>query len=538
MKIVAIQPPYAHKTQQAEASLDFIIKALDNCDASCDLILTPEYSNAPSGFTEADFAPFVRSHTEVLVSAARRAAVRCNAIVALSYACEVEPGRIRNMTFVFNRQGEVAGFYCKQHLTATEVNVYHLDNSYTRSFSSPSIVEVDGLRIGFLICYDAYFTEYIAHLSSLHPDIVLISSFQRGERQDILRLQAQSIAFNCNSYVLRSSFSMGDDAKCGGMSLAVAPDGTLLGEFGSKVGVFSCEVEDLRWKYMRSNTFGGAPISNDRFIEQGRTPWSCRPCGSMVIPGDDVFPYPRICAHRGFNSIAPENTLPAFGAAIALGAPEIELDVRFTKDGVPVSIHDRKLERVSNGTGFVEEKTLAELQQLDFSASYSDKLSGLGVLTLEAVLAKFARQVIVNMHIKSDIDDGHPSGLYPLEKFRSILALIDKYDMRKHVYFMATTDVMERALQEAPDIARCMSAAPEPWAIVDRAIEYKCLKVQLYKPYFNQEMIDKAHANNIRCNVFWSDDIQEAQSFLDMGIDCILTNDYWNIASLLRNNDR
>ena len=138
------------------------------------------------------------------------------------------------------------------------------------------------------------------------------------------------------------------------------------------------------------------------------------------------------------------------------------------------------------------------------------------------------------MHIKSDIDDGHPSGMYPLEKFRSILALVDKYDMRRHVYFMATTDVMERALLEAPDIARCMSAAPEPWAIVERAIEYKCQKVQLYKPYFNQAMIDKARAHNIRCNVFWSDDMQEAKSFLDMGIDCILTNDYWNIASLLR----
>ena len=48
--------------------------------------------------------------------------------------------------------------------------------------------------------------------------------------------------------------------------------------------------------------------------------------------------------------------------------------------------------------------------------------------------------------------------------------------------------------------------------------------------YFNKEMIDKAHENGIRCNVFWSDDPEETKKFIDMGIDTILTNDY-NIIS-------
>ncbi len=534
MKLCAIQPPYAHTPEQAEASVDFIIKALEQCDESCDLILTPEYSNAPSGFSEEEFCPFVRKNTTKLVDAARQAACRCKAIVALSYACEVSEGVFRNLTRVYNTHGEPVGDYCKQHLTTGEVHKLKMDNGYTRTFSQPSIVEVDGLRLGFLICYDTYFTEYIAHLGALHPDIVFISSFQRGERQDILRLQSQMIAFNCNSFVLRASLSMGADAECGGTSLAASPDGKLLGDFGSRTGIFTCEIDDPHWKYMRSNTFGGAPIANDRFIEQGRTPWSYRPSGSMTIPGDRDYPYPRICAHRGFSTLAPENTMPAFGAAIALGAPEIELDVRFTKDGVPVSVHDRKLERISNGTGFVDQKSFDELRQLDFSGKYAERLSPLPVLPLEEVLAKFARQVIINMHIKGDIEDGHPNGLYPLDKFRKILALIDKYDMRQHVYFMSSADVLKVALQEAPDIPRCMGAAPDGWTIVERAIECKCSKVQLFKPYFNQEMIDKAHQNGILCNVFWSDDPEEARKFLKMGIDCILTNDYWNIANALR----
>ena len=534
MKLCAIQPPYAHTPDQAEASVDFIINALNQCDASCDLILTPEYSNAPSGFPLEEFRPFIRKHTARLVEAARQAARRCNAIVALSHGCEVADGVFQNMTRVYDRQGNAVGDYRKQHLTHGEVNKLKMDNRYTLSFEPPAIVEVDGLRLGFLICYDTYFTEYTAHLSALHPDIVLISSFQRGERQDILRMQSQMIAFNCNSFVLRSSLSMGADATCGGTSLAASPDGKLLGDFGNRTGVFTCEIDNPKWKYMRSNTFSGEPITNDRFIDQGRTPWSCRSCGCATIPGDRAYPYPRICAHRGFSTLAPENTLPAFGAAIALGATEIELDVRFTKDGIPVSCHDRNLERISNGKGFVDEKTLEELQQLDFSGKYAERLSPLPILTLETVLKTFSRQVIINMHIKGDIEDGHPVDYYPVEKFRKILALIDKYDMRQHVYFMGSTDVQKVALAEAPDIQRCMGAAPDGWTIVDRAIECKCAKVQLFKPYFNQEMIDRAHKNGILCNVFWSDDPDEARNFRKMGIDCILTNDYWNIANALK----
>ena len=106
--------------------------------------------------------------------------------------------------------------------------------------------------------------------------------------------------------------------------------------------------------------------------------------------------------------------------------------------------------------------------------------------------------------------------------------------MRQHVYFMSSADVLKVAMAEAPDIPRCMGASPDGWTIVERAIECKCSKVQLFKPYFNQEMIDRAHQNGILCNVFWSDDPEEARKFLNMGIDCILTHDYWNIANILR----
>ena len=71
---------------------------------------------------------------------------------------------------------------------------------------------------------------------------------------------------------------------------------------------------------------------------------------------------------------------------------------------------------------------------------------------------------------------------------------------------------------------------------MDNAIKYKCEKLQFVKPYINREMIEKAHANGIRCNVFWSDDPAEAVEFLDLGVDTILTNHYLEIARIVHPN--
>lgn len=73
-----------------------------------------------------------------------------------------------------------------------------------------------------------------------------------------------------------------------------------------------------------------------------------------------------------------------------------------------------------------------------------------------------------------------------------------------------------------------------PWEIVNRAIELGCEKVQLFKPYFNKEMIDKAHEHGIKCNVFFSDNEEETRKFLKMGIDTILTNDYNRISQIVK----
>lgn len=75
---------------------------------------------------------------------------------------------------------------------------------------------------------------------------------------------------------------------------------------------------------------------------------------------------PLVWAHRGASGYAPENTLPAFKLAAEMGADGVELDVQLTKDGVIIVCHDERIDRTSNGAGFIRDYTLKELKEFDF----------------------------------------------------------------------------------------------------------------------------------------------------------------------------
>lgn len=249
-----------------------------------------------------------------------------------------------------------------------------------------------------------------------------------------------------------------------------------------------------------------------------------------LVFDDASMPYPRTCAHQGFNTIAPHNSLPAYGAAIALGADEIEFDLWATKDGEIVSIHDSTIDRVSNGTGYVWEHTYEELLQYDFGVKKSERFKGLKIPRLEDILQKFARHAIMNIHIKTRGSDTE----YPVKDMEKIVSLIRKYGCEHHVYFMCGNDVTLKQFKTyAPDIHICVGAGKSPWKIVDRAIEIGAEKVQLFKPHFDKAMIEKAHNNGIICNVFCSDDELSCREYLEMGVDTILTNDYFSISQIV-----
>ncbi|MBP9903086.1 MAG: hypothetical protein KBH45_16625 [Verrucomicrobia bacterium] len=105
------------------------------------------------------------------------------------------------------------------------------------------------------------------------------------------------------------------------------------------------------------------------------------------------LPRPLVIGHRGYNQIAPENTLPSFKLAKAAGADLVELDYHHTKDGVPVVIHDGELDRTTDAVAQwggkkipVASKTLEELRSLDAGRWYDAKYTGTRLSSLVEAL--------------------------------------------------------------------------------------------------------------------------------------------------------
>jgi len=531
MKVCIVQPPYSTDFSQSQKYFEWEMQAFDKCDESMDLIVFPEAADIPCMAHSAE--NMAESHAKYfskLYEKACETARRCNAVIFFNAHDKSEKG-LYNTTFAIDREGNLAGKYNKEHLTPKEVSVYKAVSDYSFEHTSPTVIEIDGLRYCFLTCYDFYFYEAFPTIARQYPDIIIGCSHQRSDKQSALETMSRFCAYNCNAYVVRSSVSMGEDTDIGGGSCVVAPDGEMLLNMKSRTGLECVEI-DPKKKYYKPAGFGNPDAAHHEYIEAGRRPWKYRPSGSAIVKYDDLMPYPRVCAHRGFSSVAPENSMPAFGAAVAMGAEEIEFDLWWTKDEEIVSIHDDKLDRVSDGEGLIYEHTLKELRAYDFGSKFGDKFKGLRILTFEEILKKFACHVIMNIHIKTrnDTED------YDEARLRKIVDLIEKYDCKKWVYFMTSNDKLLALAQKiAPDIARCVGAGDTPHIMVERALKYDCKKIQLVKTkVFNREVIKKAHENGIICNVFWSDDPDEAEEFIKMGCDTILTNDYNRVAQRLK----
>ncbi|WP_182199469.1 glycerophosphodiester phosphodiesterase family protein [Paraliobacillus salinarum] len=111
-----------------------------------------------------------------------------------------------------------------------------------------------------------------------------------------------------------------------------------------------------------------------------------------------------IYAHRGASKQAPENTLPAFELAYESGADGIETDVQLTKDGIPVLFHDENVRRTTNGTGFIQDYTFEQLQQLDAGAWFSNQFINTRIMSLEEFLIWTTdKKLLLNLELKTNV---------------------------------------------------------------------------------------------------------------------------------------
>lgn len=520
MKACVIQPHYSVDYDLSQELFQWELDALDRCDESMDLIVLPEAADVPClARTREEFLQSYRKFGPALLQKAAETARRCNAVLFVNATYEAETGE-RNATYAFDRRGNIAGHYFKQHLTPYEISRRGLDGDYTFEFSRPTVITIDGIRYGFLTCYDFYFYEAFANMARQNIDVIIGCSHQRSDEHSFIELINRFCAYNCNAYMVRASVSLDESSTIGGGSMIVAPDGSVLADLENRVGMATAEF-DPKKKYYTPAGFGNPEAPHYDYIEAGRRPWKYRPGGSAIVPPDQNQKYPRICAHRGFSSAAPENSLPALGAAVALGAQELEFDVRFTADGVPVVIHDNDLSRLSGGRGTVTGSTLEELRKLDAGDWQGDVFRGLQIPALEEVLAKFSCHAILNIHLKVE-DFGAP---YDETALAKALELLHRYDCEKHCYLTCGNDTVLRQIGEAaPHILRCCAYGKDPDHLVERAVRLGCQKVQFGRDNVTRERVEKAHQAGLVCNLYWADTPEEVRGALDLGIDTILSN--------------
>ena len=228
---------------------------------------------------------------------------------------------------------------------------------------------------------------------------------------------------------------------------------------------------------------------------------------------------PLIIAHRGASRLAPENTIAAFNLAVELGADAVELDTMLTADGIPVVIHDKTLERSTNGSGKVSSKTAKEVRQLNSVTQADSEYSGEKVPTLEEVFFAVGSKILINVELKN------LSSPYD-NLVKIVIGLIRDMDLSGRVLLSSFNPLaLIQAKRIGPEIRRAALVGGGPRIIrgfMEMATDYSALHPEV--SLVSQNLINKHHASGRIVNVWTVNDEVEMMRLLAMGVDGLITD--------------
>ena len=186
-------------------------------------------------------------------------------------------------------------------------------------------------------------------------------------------------------------------------------------------------------------------------------------------------------AHRGDTSTAPENTMSAFQSALLRGYKAVETDVQFTKDNVPVILHDSTINRTSNGTGRIMDFTFDEVRQYDFGSWKSEAYAGEKIPSFQEFI-EFCRENSIHPYIelKTTITQND------IDKIQLLLEIVSAAGMQKDVsWFSFSYNLVEMVKEVDPtaDIGVVLHAGD---VVTEQFIEQmKSLKTGLNTVFFS-----------------------------------------------------
>jgi len=215
-------------------------------------------------------------------------------------------------------------------------------------------------------------------------------------------------------------------------------------------------------------------------------------------------------AHRGASGHEPENTLRSIQRALEIGARFIEIDVHFV-DGEILVIHDHRLNRTTDGTGVLAEKTFSYIRSLNAG-------KGERIPTLKEVLDLVARRAVINVELKG------ASTAIP------VVSLIETYiDMFKWTYsdfLISSFDHHQLRkvayLQPQLPIGALIRSIPLEYSRL--AQEIGAFSVHPHLSCVTPEFIDDAHSRGLKVYVYTVDELEDIERLRLLGVDGVFTN--------------
>ncbi|MEE4262288.1 MAG: glycerophosphodiester phosphodiesterase [Desulfobacteraceae bacterium] len=240
-----------------------------------------------------------------------------------------------------------------------------------------------------------------------------------------------------------------------------------------------------------------------------------------------------VIAHRGGRSLGPENTIYTFRKALDLGTDVLEMDLQTTGDGALVILHDREVNRTTNGRGAVDGFTLSELSKLDAgfrwapenSESFPLRDKGITIPTLPEVFKAFP-DTRMNIEIKGS----------QVDTIQNLCRTIRDHAMSEKV-MVACFDAgkLGEFRSVCPEVATSAGASEAMmfyWlqmARLESAYSPSAQALQIPEAYRDNRIatrrfIDAAHARNMHVHVWTVNDIESMQRLIELGVDGIMTD--------------
>ncbi len=228
----------------------------------------------------------------------------------------------------------------------------------------------------------------------------------------------------------------------------------------------------------------------------------------------------KVMAHRGYSGKYPENTMLAFEEAAKTGADGIELDVQLTKDGQVVVIHDERIDRTTDGSGWVKDYTYEELKKFNAARVKGDQFGFQPIPSFEEYCAWVKNQsLFTNVELKTSI-------IYYPEIEEKTIALIRKYGLEDRIIFSSFNHLSILKMKElAPEI-------PCGALVGDRGLKYAgfyCERFgfEFYHPDFatlTEEDVKECKAHGVGINAWTVNGMEGLEKLVEWDCEGIITN--------------